>query len=314
LPQTPAYTGGAGLIYSAAMTGHWKLSDIPWNRFEPGKVDPALLQLVKAASLVERNGEDYSRYLCEIFAGDAEFQAAARLWGAEEIQHGQALGRWAELADRGFDHQAACARFSEGYHLPENPKGSKRGSRAGELIARCMVETGTSTYYTALAEAAREPVLQEICRRIAADELRHYKLFYTHLKRYLEIEKLNLWQRLWVALTRIAEAEDDELGFAYHAANEREDAVYFRARAVHAYLRRAYAIYRRGHVESGMAMIFKAVGLKPNGFLEAGTARLAWWAMKLRAFALEQGGLIPPRGYRAEKARIPPAGRGRAIA
>ena len=296
------------------MTDHWKLSDIPWNRFEPGKVEPSLLQLVKAASLVEQNGADYSRFLCEIFAGDAEFQAAARLWGAEEIQHGEALGRWAELADRRFDHQAACARFSEGYHLPEKPAGSKRGSRAGELIARCMVETGTSSYYTALADAAQEPVLKEICRRIAADELRHYKLFYTHLKRYLEIEQPNLSRRLWIAFARIIEAEDDELAFAYHVANEREDAVYFRARAVHAYLRRAYAVYRRPHVERGMAMIFKAVGLKPNGRLEAVAARFFWWAMKLRAFALEQGGLIPPRGYRAEKGRIPPAGRGTAIA
>jgi len=65
---------------------------------------------------------------------------------------------------------------------------------------------------------------------------------------------------------------------------------------------------------SGMAMIFKAVGLKPNGRLESTAARIAWWTMRLRAFALEQGGLIPPRGYRTEKARIPPTGRDRAIA
>ncbi len=293
---------------------HWKLTDIPWKKFEPGKVDPELLRLVKAASLVEQNGADYSQYLNRVFAGDTEFQAAARLWGAEEIQHGQALGRWAELADPGFNHQAACARFSEGYHVPLHPQGSVRGSRSGELIARCMVETGTSSYYTALAEAAQEPVLKEICRHIAADELRHYKLFYTHLKRYLEIEKPKLWQRLLIALIRIAESEDDELAFAYHVANEREDAVYYRRRAVHSYLRRAYAVYRRPHVERGMAMIFKAVGLKPNGRLEGLAARIAWWTMRLRAFALEQGGLIPPRGYRTEMARIPPTGRGRAIA
>jgi rubrerythrin len=293
---------------------HWQLADIPWKKFEPGKVDPELLRLVKAASLVEQNGADYSQYLSSVFAGDTEFQAVARLWGAEEVQHGHALGRWAELAEPGFNHKAACARFSEGYHVPLHPQGSVRGSRSGELIARCMVETGTSTYYTALAEAAQEPVLKEICRHIAADELRHYKLFYAHLKRYLEIEQPKLWRRLLVALIRIVEAEDDELAFAYHVANEREDAIYYRRRAVHSYLRRAYAVYRRPHVERGMAMVFKVVGLKPNGRLESLFARLAWWMMRLRAFTLEQGGLIPPRGYRAEKARIPPTGRGRAIA
>jgi enoyl-[acyl-carrier-protein] reductase (NADH) len=40
--------------------------------------------------------------------------------------------------------------------LPLDVTDSVRGSRTSELIARCMVETGTSSYYTALAEAGRE--------------------------------------------------------------------------------------------------------------------------------------------------------------
>ena len=76
---------------------------------------------------------------------------------------------------------------------------SVRGSRTGELIARCMVETGTSSYYTALAEATEEPVLQQICRLIAADEFRHFKLFYDHMRRYLEREQIGLPRRLRIA-------------------------------------------------------------------------------------------------------------------
>ena len=64
------------------------------------------------------------------------------------------------------------------------------------MIARCIVETGTSSYYTALHEAAAEPVLQEICRRIAADELRHYRLFYKTLCAYQARERLGRWARL----------------------------------------------------------------------------------------------------------------------
>src|SRR5690348_15506929 len=165
--------------------GSWTLADIPWDRFDPQEVDPELLRIVKAASLVEQNGADYTRYLCNVFADDAEFQAVARRWGAEEIQHGKALGRWARLADPTFDHAAASARFTAGFRVDVDARASVRGSRAGELVARCIVETGTSSYYTALAEASGEPVLQAICKRIAADEWRHYKLFYTHLKRYL---------------------------------------------------------------------------------------------------------------------------------
>ena len=293
---------------------HWKLADIPWKRFEPGKVDPEIVRLVKAASLVEHNGGDYCQYLAASSPTTRSsrkppgFGARKRSSTARRSAAGPSWPIPASTTRRLARASARAITFTC------DPQGSVRGSRSGELIARCMVETGTSSYYTALAEASQEPVLKEICRHIAADELRHYKLFYTHLKRYLEIEKPKLWRRLLVALIRIVESEDDELAFAYHAANEREDAIYYRRRAVHAYLRRAYAVYRRPHVERGMAMIFKAVGLKPNGRLESTAARIAWWTMRLRAFALEQGGLIPARGYRTEKARIPPTGRDRAIA
>jgi len=270
-----------------AVMGSWTLDDIPWERFDRSKVDPEILRIVKAASLVEQNGGDYSVYLCNVFADDADFQAVARRWGAEEIQHGQALGRWAMMADPEFDHGAASARFTAGFRVPLDAAQSVRGSRAGELVARCIVETGTSSYYTALAEATSEPVLKAICQHIAADELRHYKLFYTHLRRYLAADRIGVWRRLKVALGRIVESEDDELAYAYYAANEK-DGPYDRRRFVRAYARRAYAFYRRHHVERGMAMILKAVGLKPNGRLNPVLSRLAWRFMRHRIARLER--------------------------
>jgi rubrerythrin len=265
----------------------WTLDDVPWDRFDPAKVDPEILRIVKAASLVEQNGADYAQYLCGVFADDPLFQAAARNWGAEEIQHGQALGRWAALADPSFDHAAACARFTAGFRVDLTAEASVRGSRAGELVARCIVETGTSSYYTALAEASAEPVLQAICRRIAADELRHYKLFLDHLQRYLEAEGLGFWGRLGIALGRIRESEDDELAFAYHAAND-PGGVYDRRRATRAHARRAYAVYRRRHIERGIAMVLKAVGLTPNGRLNRVATGLGWWFMQRRVARLER--------------------------
>ena len=98
-----------------------------------------------------------------------------------------------------------------------------RGSRTGELIARCMVETGTSSYYTALGEATGEPVLKQICRHIAADEFRHFKLFYDHMRRYLAREHISLLRRLRIAAGRIGESEDDELAYAWHCGNESGD-------------------------------------------------------------------------------------------
>lgn len=258
----------------------WTLDDIPWERFEPSKVDADLLAVAKAASLVERNGGDYATYLCNVFADDPEMQGAARAWGAEEIQHGMALGRWARLADPGFDFDGAFARFADVIKLPLDAADSVRGSRAGELVARCMVEVGTSSYYTALADQAEEPVFQAICRKIAADELRHYKLFYTHLDRYVAREGLGFWGRLRVAAGRITESEDDELAFAWHAANE--NGAYDHAHSNRAYARRAYAVYRRPHVERGLSMAFKAIGLDPQGRLHRVATTLAWTYMRAR--------------------------------
>jgi len=155
----------------------WTLDDIPWGRFDKAKLDPEIVRVVKAAALVEHNSRAYAHHLCRVFADDREFQQTAQRWGEEEVQHGVALARWATLADPGFDFDAAFARFQEGFRVDFDSPRSRRGSRAGEMVARCVVEIGTSCYYTALREAATEPVLQEICRRIAADELRHFRLF-----------------------------------------------------------------------------------------------------------------------------------------
>jgi rubrerythrin len=266
---------------------HWTLDDVPWHAFDPSKIDPETVRLVKAAGLVEYNGHEYVRYLCNVFADDPAFQAEAERWGHEEVQHGEVLGRWAKLADPSFDFQAAFKRFVEGYKLETDVTASVRGSRAGELIARCIVETGTSSYYTALAEMTEEPVLQDICRKIAADELRHYKLFYSRLKNYLDRENLGSFGRLRVAVGRIAESEDDELAYAYYAANATTDEPYDRKRWSRAYVSRAYAIYRERHVERGMAMVFKAIGLKPNGWLNRVAVKFAWLSMRRRVRRLQ---------------------------
>jgi hypothetical protein len=189
------------------------------------------------------------------------------------------------LADPGFDFARAIARFCDGYRIDFDSGRSRRGSRAGEMVARCMVETGTSTYYAALAEAAAEPVLKEICRRIAADEVRHYKLFRRKLIETLAREPIGFWRRLSIAVRRIAETGDDELACAYHAANEPALA-YDRRRCAGAYARGASSVYRRHHVVRGVALIFKTIDLPAKGRLARAASRLAWAIMRYRAVRL----------------------------
>jgi len=264
--------------------GYWTLDDIDWNSFDASKVAPALVSLAKSACMVEHNGRDYARYLCEVFTGDDEFQQVAHEWAEEEVQHGKALRKWAELADPSFNFDESFKAFTDGYKLPLNVAASVRGSRSGELISRCVVESGTSTYYTAISEYTDEPVLKQICARIAADEFRHYKLFYTHLKRYLEKEKLGALKRFSVAMGRITESEDDELAYAFYTAHRGvgEQETYNRKVYAKRYLTEATRIYRRDHIDRLVAMVMKAVGIKAGDRLNRIFGSLAWNVMQWR--------------------------------
>ncbi len=270
------------------MTG-WNLDDIPWDRFDAAAVDTDLLAVVKTAALVEANADDYVAYLNGVFAGDEAFLAAVARWGVEERQHGAALGRWAELADPGFDFARALADFRAGYRIPQGVDQSIRGSRAGELVARQVVETGTSSFYSAIRDATADPVLKAIAGRIAADEFAHYRLFAAHFARYQATAPLPLRTRLAVAATRFSEAEDDELGWAWFAANVLPDdrsAAYASGIYTRAYAARALRLYRRPHVDNGIRMLLRAVRLPPTGVLFRLASALFWQLLRARVRTL----------------------------
>ena len=268
---------------------HWRMEDMGWDRFDSSLVAPEIVPLIKAAALVERNGWNYAAYLGRVFTGDPAFGAAIQRWAEEEVRHGDALGHWASLADPTWDFPAARDRFNAGYQPPLQADHSIRGSRTGELIARCVVETGTSSYYTALADACREPVLKQLCRHIAADEFRHYKLFYDQMREYQARERIGRVRRLLIAAGRARESEDDELAYAYHCANEAPDSRYDRRRCSAAYLDGAMRFYRFGHIQRGMGMTLKAIGLPTQGRFPAFAVRVAWWWLGRRRARLSRG-------------------------
>lgn len=269
--------------------GLWKPDDIPWHRFDRSRVDPDLVCLVKAASMVEHNARHYAAYLCNVFHDDSAFQQLARAWAEEEVQHGQTLGRWARLADPDFDFDSSFKRYTDSYRIPIDMQRSIRGSLTGELLARCVVETGTSSHYTAIRRATTEPVLAELCRRIAADELRHYRTFYELSKHYLATERIGLTERIRVVGGRVLETQNEELAHAYFAANGK-GGPFDRRRNTMAYARRAYGLYPPYLVERIGAMLFKIVGLRPHGWLNRVVARIGYRFMQRRARRLAAQG------------------------
>ena len=270
----------------------WTLADVSWQLFDASAVDATMLAAIKAAALVEYNAPDYVTYLKRVFRNlPPEKLDWIERWGAEERQHGQALGRWAETADPSFKLDEAFARFRKGYkpaHFGGGDADSVRGSKRGEMIARCVVESGTSTYYSAIRDATDEPVLKEVAGRISADEYRHYKLFYETLNKQDEPD-ISFLKKLWVAFGRVRESDDDELAYAYYCANvpaEQELAKPYK-RKLYSRLsaKTGMTIYRRRHIQKLVQMVAKAVGADPHGKLADWGEALLWRKMQKKAAA-----------------------------
>jgi hypothetical protein len=267
----------------------WTLEDIDWSRFDASKVDANLLAAAKAAAMVEFQAPAYVEYLCRVYRDAPESTIRAiEHWGKEETQHGLALARWAALADPYFDFDESFARFRALYRPAHfsGDGGSVRGSRRGEMIARCVVESGTSSYYSAMRDACEEPVLKEIAGRIAADEFRHYRMFYDILQAQEEPD-LPLWRKIMVAVGRVNEADDDELSCAYYCGNvpaaETSRTPYKRKIYARAYHAKAVAIYRRQHIDKLVKMVALPAGLKPSGFVSRLASAVLWRVIRWRA-------------------------------
>ena len=110
----------------------WTLDDIPWQAFDHARVDPAIIPVIKAASMVEANAADYRSYLLNVFHDDPRVRTAIDGWAVEEVRHGMALARWATLDDPGFDFEACFTHFTAGYSIPVQARESVRRSRIAE--------------------------------------------------------------------------------------------------------------------------------------------------------------------------------------
>ena len=155
------------------------------------------------------------------------------------------------------------------------------------MIARCVVESGTSSYYSAIRDATDEPVLKEIAGRIAADEYRHYKLFYETLQKQDEPD-LPFWRKLWWRSAGCANRDDDELAYAYYCANVPAARQAARspmtARFIHAGGQgtRHDHLSPPPHPEAG-ADGGQGVGADPHGRLAKVAGAVLWNVLRLRA-------------------------------
>lgn len=250
------------------LAASWSLADIPWHQLDRAAIagSDEFFYLLATASFMEATTDLYTKNLIDFFAGDAEVIAwLERSWLPEELQHGRALRRYVETAWPQFDWAAAYQGFVDEFRVYCRPEALEPGP-CQEMASRCVVETGTATYYTTLSRASPEPVLALLARRIADDEIRHYKHFYDFFRRYQNREKAGsgtvlkaLWHRM-----RMTSDEDGYIALK-HAYHGQRPGARFDA-GVYRNLRRRGRRLVAAHVpyRMGVRMLLKPLGLGPT--------------------------------------------------
>jgi hypothetical protein len=245
----------------------WSMAAIPYHAIVREQVvdDEVLFYIVTSASFVEITSDLYTKNLIDFFGGDSEVVAwLENGWEPEELQHGASLKRYVQCAWPDFDWEASYRSFLGEYSNFCSPD-SLEQTRALEMVARCVVETGTSSFYKMLMDIATEPVLKQIAEHISADEVRHYKHFYHYFLRYQEKEqpgRAAVLRTLWSRAMEV-DAEDGFIAFKHaflhrHPGDEFDPAKYDAFRA---------AVRERGKAhfpfEMALKMFVKPLGLAP---------------------------------------------------
>jgi len=227
---------------SKLQTGHvpplpWRLEDIDFASIQPDVVarNEDLVALLCASSFIESGSDLYSRNLVEYFAGDQEVEDwLSTSWENEELQHGRALKAYIAYVWPEFDWDASFARFFEEYSKTCSVEEFEK-TKALEMAARCVVETGTATLYRAINECTDEPILKQLTSNIRSDEVRHYKHFLQYFKRYNASEKNGRLKVLGALVRRVIEikSEDSDIAlrhvFAERHHTEAKDSAEYRA-------------------------------------------------------------------------------------
>jgi hypothetical protein len=246
---------------------HWTLDDIPWHAIRHDAVahTEAYFYLVASASLMESATDLYTENLIDFFAGDEEVISwLEHYWLPEELQHGAALRRYVETAWPDFDWEPARERFVEEFR--PFCDASLESIRSLEMASRCVVETGTASYYRTLSRASPEPVLAMLTRCIAEDEVRHYKHFYRYFRKYRDVENPSraavvpaLWRRLKMT------GGDDSFIALKHVYSARDPGKPFDIE-VYRRVRRECRALVRDHFphEMSVRMLLKPLGLGPR--------------------------------------------------
>ncbi|WP_225721267.1 ferritin-like domain-containing protein [Candidatus Vallotiella sp. (ex Adelges kitamiensis)] len=190
----------------------WRIEDIDLSQIVRlrAAVNEDLLLLLCAASFIESGSDLYTSNLSAFFESDPEvFGWLNQHWENEELQHGRALKAYINNVWPDFDWGLGFKNFLDEYSKICSLEAFEK-TWALEMVARCVVETGTATLYRAINEYSDEPVLKTITDNIRNDEVRHYKYFLKFFKKYNQIEGNSRFSVLSALIRRAMEIKNED--------------------------------------------------------------------------------------------------------
>jgi hypothetical protein len=194
----------------------WPIAQVPYDpiALAERQTRPWLFYVLVSASFLEITSEHYAGNLLELFHEDEEVcEWLSKEWQSEELKHGAALRGYVQQIWPDFDWDSAYRSFFAEFTQHCTPD-ALAPTPTLELVARCVIETGTASFYRMLSEASPEPMLKQLAAAISADEVRHYKHFYRHLTRYRRRSDPGRIAVLLTLLARIGEIDAEDAFYA----------------------------------------------------------------------------------------------------
>ena len=164
------------------------LAEVRRMRFNRELVPDDVVRFIRSTALNEHGIVHYVKGYFRAYGDDYKLGVWASIWGGEEYLHSVVLralldGLGERISDAEYAGLENCD-YAENMdrYLEEKRAGTAVSRRTQQLIYGVMQEYAAVIAYSSVADAAGDPALGRILRRIAKDEMRHCRFFQLSLE------------------------------------------------------------------------------------------------------------------------------------
>ncbi len=170
----------------------WNFSeDIPWDTIDPSLINDQWRKDLRHVCLTELSALYATEMFIRDFYNDIDFCSFISIWFYEEMKHHLTLRKYLERIGETFDEA----------DLPKLRLTFAEGPAIETLTMHFCGEQRLAHWYTTFSNNAPEPVIGQIFKTLAADELRHAACYAKYLRKAVNnkpdvlpaILKMALW-------------------------------------------------------------------------------------------------------------------------